>query len=102
MESKLQAKCVKLAKANNIIIRKIHCEGRKGWPDLVLIFPMTAVTVWVEMKNPNGKGRVSVLQNSEIRRIKGQGGHVYVCESYEHFLEILDTHVSPKTRIFRI
>ncbi len=102
MESKLQAKCMKLAKANNILARKIHCEGRRGWPDLVLIFPVTAVTVWVEMKNPNGTGKVSVLQNSEIRRIRGQGGIVYICDSYVQFLEILNKHVSSKTRIYEI
>ena len=102
MESKLQEKCMKLAKVNNILARKIHSEGRRGWPDLVLIFPMTAVTVWVEMKNPNGKGRVSKLQNAEIRRIRGQGGIVYICNSYETFLKILDNHVSPKTRIYEI
>jgi len=102
MESKLQAKCMKLAKANNILARKLHAEGRNGWPDLVLIFPPTAITVWVEMKHPNGKGKISVLQNSEIRRIKNQGGFVYVCDSYDQFLQILGTHVSKKTRIYEI
>ena len=102
MESKLQAKCMKLAKANNILARKIHAEASKGWPDLVLIFPLDAVTVWVEMKNPNGKGRVSMLQNAEMNRIEKQGGIVYICASYEQFLLILQTHVSPKTRIFEI
>lgn len=94
MESKLQKKCVKLAKLNDILVRKVHVEGRRGWPDLLLIFPISGKTVYVEMKNPNGKGALAKLQNRELGRIRKQNASAYVCQSYARFKDILATHLT--------
>ena len=91
-ESKLQAKCVKLAKANNVLVYKVNAEKHKGFPDLLLVFPTTGKSVFVEMKNPNGKGKLSKLQEREIEKLRKQGASAYVCESYSRFLSILTIH----------
>jgi len=93
LESKLQAKCVKLAKRNKIMVRKIHAENRKGFPDLLLIFPDTGIVAFVEMKRPDGTGQLSKLQDREIGRIRKQGANAYQCMSYSRFLSILTLHL---------
>jgi len=93
MESKLQAKCMKLAKVNKVLARKVNAEARKGFPDLLLIFPITGKTVYVEMKRPNGKGKLSKLQELELDRIRKQGASAYQCASYDKFAEIIRTHL---------
>lgn len=93
MESKLQAKCVNLAKINKILVRKVHAENRKGFPDLLLIFPITGRTVYVEMKRPDGTGKLSKLQDREIGRIRKQNASVYRCDSYERFARIIEVHL---------
>ncbi len=93
MESKLQKQCSNLAKLNNILVRKVHAENHRGLPDLLLIFPITGRVVFVEMKHPNGKGKLSKLQEREIAKIRNQGGSVYVCDSYDWFTVIIQTHL---------
>ena len=81
--------------ANNfdILVRKVHVEGRKGWPDLELIFPITGETVRVEMKNPNGRGRLEKLQKAEHKKIRKRNAVVYVCQDFEHFKQIVHKHL---------
>ena len=93
MESKLQKKCGKLAKLNNVLVYKVHAENRKGLPDLMLIFPITGRVVFVEMKRPDGKGKLSKLQERELNKIRYQGASAYVCNSYEWFSTIIETHL---------
>ncbi len=93
-EAKLQAKCVDLARKNNIMVRKVHAENRRGFPDLILIFPINGKTVYVEMKHPNGKGILATLQSLEIKRIRAQNASAYVCHTYKKFTEILTTHLT--------
>ena len=91
-ESKLQNRCKQYADDHGVLFRKLHCEGRRGWPDLMLMLPSSEV-VWIEMKHPNGKGTTSKLQSIEHRRIRKHGGIVYVCESFEHFCGIIGTNL---------
>lgn len=93
LESKLQAKCAKLAKLNKVLVRKIHAESRKGFPDLLLIFPITGQTVYVEMKRPNGTGQLAKLQERELNRIRKQNASAYQCDSYKWFTHIIETHL---------
>ena len=93
MESKLQSTCIRFAEEHGVLVRKVHVEGRRGWPDLELIFPPSGLTIRVEMKHPNGRGVLSKLQLIEHKRIQKRGGIVYVCESFKHFCEIIREHV---------
>ena len=92
-ESKLQVKCREHAEKNNVLVRKVHVEGKKGWPDLLLIFPVIGRTVYVEMKNPNKKGRLSKLQDREITKIRKQNASAYVCDNFEKFVSIIEVHL---------
>lgn len=91
-ESYLQKQCAKHAKSYRILVRKVHVEGRRGWPDLLLIFPITGETVYVEMKNPNGMGVLGELQKIERQKILDQGAAAYVCSSFKRFVEIVRKH----------
>ena len=93
MESKLQKQCTKLARLNRIVVRKIHAENYKGFPDLILVFPITGKVVFVEMKRPDGTGKLSKLQEREIARLRKQGASAYECDSYEWFTSIIKTHL---------
>lgn len=92
-ETTLSYDCRKMANHYGILVRKVHAEGWRGWPDLELIFPFDGQTVRVEMKNPNGKGRTSALQREEHVKIRTQGGYVYVCKSKPEFRAIIEAHL---------
>ena len=92
-ESKLQSKCRKEAASRRVLFRKIHAEGKRGWMDCALIFPITGETVWVEMKNPNGNGTLGKLQRRERNKVLAQNASSYVCNSFEDFCEILERHL---------
>jgi hypothetical protein len=92
-ESKLQSKCRIFANENRVLVRKVNADGNRGWPDLELIFPVDGETIRVEMKNPNGKGRLGELQHDEHEMIRAQGAIVYTCDSLEDFKNIIKRHL---------
>jgi len=92
-ESKLQNKCRGHAEKYRVLVRKVHVEGRKGWPDLLLIFPVTGETVYVEMKNPNLKGTLGKLQAREQDKIRKRGGAAYICDDFSYFCTIIKRHL---------
>lgn len=92
-ESKLQKDCINVCKNNSVLVRKVHVEGKRGWPDLLLIFRGSGETVYVEMKNPNGKGVISELQKKEHALIRDQGAAVYFCSDFLYFKEIILKHL---------
>ena len=92
-ESKLQRKCVDICKEKRIIARKINADSNRGWPDLLLIFPISGETVYVEMKNPNGKGILSSSQRLEHKKIRAQGASVYTCDTLDKFNSIIKEHL---------
>ncbi len=89
----LQKKCKEYAESLRVLVRKVRVEGRRGWPDLELIFPVSGETVRVEMKNPNGEGHLAVLQKREHNRIKKQNAAVYTCDNFEYFKVIVGVHL---------
>ena len=92
IESGLQKKCAQYANKFRVLVRKVHVEGRRGWPDLLLIFPETGETVYVEMKHPDGTGKLGELQKIEREKIQRQGASAYVCDSYHYFRLIVRKH----------
>lgn len=95
-ESTLQRQCRAFAIYNNVLMRKVRAEGKRGWPDWELIFPHTGETIRIEMKNPNGKGRLHDLQRIEHILIRGQNAVVYTCDSYDYFCKIIKRHLKCK------
>ncbi len=83
----MQQKIQKLCRKNDILCRKMESPSQAGWPDLILI-KNGDVLFW-EVKNPNGKGRLSKLQLHTITEITDHGGHVNVIDSLEQAEEII-------------
>jgi hypothetical protein len=76
----------------------VNVDQRKGWPDLLLIFPISGETVYVEMKRPDGTGVLAKLQSIERKKIRNQGASAYVCDSYADFVEIVHNHLLTTVR----
>ena len=68
-EATLQAAIVKLFWTLDIYCRKMRSESIRGFPDLIAV--KDAHTVYLEVKHPNGKGKLS---GDKIRSAKGQPG----------------------------
>ncbi|PCJ38959.1 MAG: hypothetical protein COA71_14760 [SAR86 cluster bacterium] len=91
-ESKLQRQCVKCAENYGLLVRKVHAEGHKGWPDLEIIFK-NGETIRFEVKNPNGNGRLSSAQIREHNKIKNMGAIVHTVANFDEFFKILIKHL---------
>lgn len=86
-EALLQNYLIKQAKANGIYARKLVAVGNTGFPDVMIAFNNHAV--FIELKNPNGKGELSKKQIREIARLRDQGMNVYIVDSYEAVDEVI-------------
>jgi len=80
-EKALQKYLMSQAAANGVYARKVAAIGRVGFPDVFLAF--NGIVTLVELKNPNGKGRLSHMQEREIARLRDQGVAVAVIETKE-------------------
>ena len=79
-ESELQKYTAKGLREVGCLVYKFASPSRRGVPDLILIKP-DGDTIYVEMKSPNGKGRLSKLQEIEIKKIRNNNAMVLVVES---------------------
>jgi len=79
-EKSLQDYLLKKAKWNGIYARKLVAVGHTGFPDVLLVIHGHAI--FVELKSPSGKGRLSKKQEKEIERLRNEGINVYVIDSY--------------------
>ncbi len=64
-----------------ILWRKIKFEGRRGGPDTLIAKHGRAV--FIELKNPNKRGRLSSLQDRQIMHMTDVGLDVRVIDSRE-------------------
>lgn len=90
-EAELQAYCVAYAIRLEWLCWLVKRTNTRGVPDLYMAF-FGSVSVWVEFKHPNGRGRVSMLQRRRLMELKERGIPAYVCASFEHFRTILANH----------
>lgn len=81
LERKIEADCVKWAKANGWLSYKFTSPANRGVPDRM--FLRNGVTVFVEFKRPGGK--VSTLQNRQIEKLRACDFRVFVIDSLEGF-----------------
>ena len=71
-------------------------------PDTILVFPWNEIC-FVEFKRPDGKGVLSELQKEEIPLLCYTGAKAYVCESGDHFRQIVKYHATEgKKRLDRL
>ena len=88
-ESHLQKQCIAAAKKSGAWAIKVKAVGRRGMPDLIVIFP-GGVVAFVELKTPTGV--LSKLQIVFIRLLKKFGANAYVCASIGEFNAVLQRH----------
>ena len=89
-ESAIEQAICRYAKSVGILQFKFTSPNRAGVPDRIFLLPDRRV-IFMEMKTP--KGRLSRLQENEIRIIHKYGHSVYVVDSVEQGKEILDSHL---------
>ena len=75
----------KQAEALGWCVAKLMRVSKTGWPDRVFI--RDGRTVWIEFKRPKGKARR--IQEERHAEMRAHGAEVYVCDSVEAALAIL-------------
>ena len=71
----------------NPLARRIASEMFKGFADLVIFFPESGRYIMVELKNPNGKGKLS---KEQLIQQSIHGDNYYVLDDYNDFVELLE------------
>ena len=70
-ERALQGYLFRRAKKHGIYCRKMRAEGQTGFPDVLLAHD--GIVMFVELKSPTGKGRLSARQKRELQRLRDAG-----------------------------
>ena len=70
---------------------KVQSVGQRGFPDCVLI-GQNGTVVFVEIKHPNGRGRLSVQQIEIIEKLEQHHANIYVIDSKQAALDIIERH----------
>tara|TARA_R110000751_G_scaffold170172_3_gene276832 strand:+ start:2128 stop:2412 length:285 start_codon:yes stop_codon:yes gene_type:complete len=78
-EGSLQAYFKNQCKARGVFWRKIKFEGQRGCPDVMIAYE--GRVLFVELKNPNGKGELSALQVRQILKLNAAGVTCHVTDS---------------------
>lgn len=87
-EADLQKQCIQYCYDNDVLAYKVETPARRGFPDLLLVFP-GGRTTFVELKHPNGHGTLSALQLVTINSLLNQGADVHVIDNYEYFTTLV-------------
>jgi len=87
-ESVLQKQIISEAKKRGMLALKVEAVGRRGLPDLLVI--SNGQTTYIEVKNPNGKGKLSELQKLMIADMKDHGAEVFVTDDIAEAIDILE------------
>lgn len=88
-ESNLEYKCLIYAKTHNILAYKFTSPTNNGVPDR--IFFKDGKTFLVEFKTKVGK--LSKLQESQIKILTSQNIQVYVINDFEEFKKVIDLYL---------
>lgn len=95
-EKNLQDFLLKKCKKFNILAYKTEAKGCRGFPDVTVCHD--GAVYFIELKNPNGKGRLSVQQIDLITEMKKRGIKVHVYNSKEHVEQFIDSLLFPYGR----
>jgi hypothetical protein len=87
-EKSLQCSFIKKCTLLGFFACKVDAAGLRGFPD---VFVRTKIgVVLVEMKNPSGKGRLSLHQKALHETLGLLGQHVYLIDSDAAAEQLLD------------
>ena len=87
LESEIENYVVNYARRRGVLSAKLNLQGRRGWPDRILLFP-GGRTVFIEFKRPGGQ--VSKLQAYVHAQLGRLGFAVYVVKTKEQGRRIVD------------
>ena len=89
-EKQLENKMKDHLKSKNIYHFKVHGNGfmRAAIPDLICC--VKGLFIAIEVKRPDGKGRLDKLQEINIEQIKESGGIAVVMDNYIEFTKFID------------
>ena len=79
-ERDLEAYGKKQLQGIGCLVYKFSSPAKRGVPDSIVILPDGAV-VFIEYKHPNGQGKLSKLQEIEIKKIRAKGCYVAIVDS---------------------
>lgn len=81
-ESTLQTATCKALRDVGALCYKFASPSKRGVPD-VLVLGENMTCMFIEFKNPNGKGRLSRLQQLEIAKLEDNGHITFIVDSTE-------------------
>lgn len=87
MESKLQKKCIDYLNQKDCYVVKVVKASKGGVPDIIVCYKGSFIAF--EIKNPNGKGKLSELQKYNINKIIKAEGRAYVIEDFNELVRII-------------
>jgi hypothetical protein len=90
-EKTLQQYVAKKFRAAGWLVYKFASPSYRGVPDLMLVAPDGWV-MFIEVKHPDGTGRLSKLQHFEIAQLRAHNAEVHVVDSKEQANEILRSY----------
>lgn len=88
LETPFQKKVTAALKKAGWEIIRLRATDRAGWPDLLALKGLGKM-LWLEVKRPDGKGKVSELQKRKMRWLRENGFEVRVVENLEQLKTIL-------------
>jgi len=86
-EKSLQDYLIRKANFNGLYARKMQAVGHTGFPDVMLA--VYGNPVFIELKSPTGRGRLSQKQKREIERMTKAGLTVLVLNSKEQVDDLI-------------
>lgn len=89
-EKALQNYLMLRAKTEGVYARKMQAVGRVGFPDVLIAHK--GVVVFIELKSPSGKGRLSEMQIWEHTQLRSAGCDIRVI-STKNEIENVITHI---------
>lgn len=90
-EKQVEAAVCKYAREKGCWVRKFSSPSHRGVPDRVFLTPWGRI-FFIEFKGL--KGKLSALQESEIREIKSRGGYADVAYSLEQGKALVNQHLT--------
>lgn len=91
-ESRLETDCCVYARGEGCKDYKLRSRGNAGPTDRIFALP-GGVVIFVEFKTPDGTGRLSPLQKTEIEELQALRVPTYVCYHVEWFRRMLHFHL---------
>jgi|TARA_R110000851_G_scaffold188171_1_gene338124 hypothetical protein len=95
-EKQLQDYTKKVAIAHHCGFYKMECVGQTGFPDVMLTFG--GYCIFIELKAPSGKGRVSVRQKYMASKLTYHGIENYVANSTRQIDLIISRLINRESR----